>query len=317
MKKVSLACLLLCSTSAMAEKGTSFSELRVGFERISYSEVLADVANLGVLSQSISVTNPTVRQLSYSKLDDEWGFYIDSAATLSADIDTETWSMNSFGDIQQNAFKIKANEIGARVAYNYSPLLQLTMGGKFSTSSFTRSNFKFVQPGAKSFDDALIALPRTPEDSVPRFLLPSQTTNDAITPQQELDGRVLPVVSVTEDQMSMIFNAGVRYDTQFNKQAQDFTWYAEADVGVPVYNEIQNTQFETTTLSENFNGIDLTARAGLRYHLTEKVAIVAGVDALYKKRDVVSKVLENGKRLRVPEVEYDNIAVTAGIYWNY
>ena len=106
-----LLLLLPLSGSALAVN-PSFSEVRLGFETISYSETLNDVAGFGKLSQSIDVTNPAIRQISYTGIDDTWGFYIESAATISTEIETETWHLAEFGDIQENAFKTKANEIG-------------------------------------------------------------------------------------------------------------------------------------------------------------------------------------------------------------
>ena len=81
-----LLLLLPLSGSALAVN-PSFSEVRLGFETISYSETLNDVAGFGKLSQSIDVTNPAIRQISYTGIDDDWGFYIESAATISTEIE--------------------------------------------------------------------------------------------------------------------------------------------------------------------------------------------------------------------------------------
>ena len=89
------------------------------------------------------MTNPAIRQISYTGIDDDWGFYIESAATISTEIETETWHLAE----RYSVFKT-ANEIGFKGAYNFSKAVQFTLGTKFFTSSFTRSNFAFVQPGA-------------------------------------------------------------------------------------------------------------------------------------------------------------------------
>lgn len=317
MKKISISCLIMCCFSVCAEKNLSFSELKVGAENISYAEALADIAGLGKLSQSIDVTNPTVRQISYSGINEYWGFYIESSATVATEIATEQWSIGDFGEVQQNAFKIKANEIGAKVAYNFNRTLQITLGGKIYNSSFTRSNFAFIQPGAKAFDDALIALPRDEGDAVPRFNLPGQTLSDAQTPQQELDNDVSPVVSVTEDQMSVLLNTSIRYDTHMIKTDSDFSWFFEGEITIPLYNEVQNTQLKTVTLTDSFNGWGVMSSLGIRYHFAKDIALVLGVDALYKARNSITVYLENDRRVRVPDTEYSNIALSTGIFWSY
>ncbi|WP_267894582.1 hypothetical protein [Pseudoalteromonas sp. T1lg122] len=44
---------------------------------------------------------------------------------------------------------------------------------------------------------------------------------------------------------------------------------------------------------------------------------MGGIDAQYKSRDIVTKNLENGQRLRVPEVEYSNVSFAVGLQWSY
>ncbi|KID58899.1 hypothetical protein JF50_00045 [Pseudoalteromonas luteoviolacea] len=314
--KYTLALLgLFSSYSLAAAPLPSYSEVRLGFESIDYSESLADVAGFGQLSQSISVSNPAVRQLSYTGIDEDWGFYIGSAATISTEIDQETWSLKDFGAIQQNDFKVKANELAFTAAYNYQRAVQLTFGMKIFTSSFTRSNFKFVNPGATKFDDALKALPREEGDPVPRFDLPGQT-KDGDDVLQDNPATLVPVISVTEDQMGVLATLGARYDSKLSRPSDKLSWYIEGELSTPVYSRIQNTQFETTTLTDSFNGWGVMARTGLRYQLVEHIAVMFGVDAYYKERDTVTEEV-NGRRLRVPEIEYTNVSLTAGLQWSY
>ncbi|HAU04261.1 MAG TPA: hypothetical protein DCS78_05270, partial [Pseudoalteromonas shioyasakiensis] len=268
------------------------------------------------LSQSIDVTNPAIRQISYTGIDDDWGFYIESAATISTEIETETWHLAEFGDIQENAFKTKANEIGFKGAYNFSKAVQFTLGTKFFTSSFTRSNFAFVQPGAAAFDEALIAISDDP-DNPARFTLPGMNNANNVGDQQDYNSQLRPVVSVSEDQMGILLTLGARYDSRLKDSFNKYSWYAEAELSTPMYSEIQNTQFETTTLTDSFNGWGVLGRVGLRYQIMSHIALMGGIDAQYKSRDIVTKNLENGQRLRVPEVEYSNVSFAVGLQWSY
>lgn len=316
MKPLLLSSIILFSASIYATPKPSFSEIRVGFENVGYSESLGDVAGFGALSQSINVTNPAIRQISYTGMNDDWGFYIESAATISTDITTETWYMGEFGAIQENAYKIKANEIGFKGAYNFSRAVQLTVGTKLYTSSFTRSNFAFVQPGAGEFDQALMALSDDPNNPA-RFTLPGMNAGGNTDEQQSYDSQLQPVISVSEDQMGILLALGARYDSRLEDSFNNFSWYVEGELSTPMYSEIQNTQFNTTTLTDSFNGWGAFARTGVRYQIKQHIAIMAGVDAYYKERDVVTKNLENGQRLRVPEVEYTNVSLTFGLQWSY
>ncbi|ESP90676.1 MULTISPECIES: hypothetical protein [Pseudoalteromonas] len=306
---------LLGSCTTLAAPHSSFSEIRLGFETINYTESLSDVAGFGELSQSISVTNPAIRQLSYTGIDEKWGYFIGSAATIATDINTETWSIKGFGAVQQNDFKVKANEIAFTGAYNYLPAVQLTFGMRVYTSSFTRSNFKFVNPGATKFDQALQALPRDENDPVARFDLPGQAKggDEAL---QNNPASIVSVVSVTEDQMGVLASLGVRYDSKLSRSAGKLSWYVEGELSTPVYSHIQSTKFETTSLTDSFNGWGLMARTGARYQVAQHIALMAGVDAYYKERSSVAEEI-NGRRFRVPDIEYSNVSFTAGLQWNY
>ena len=317
MKYNYLIGLLTIPFLANANSNPSFSEVKIGFEAIHYSESLGEVAGLGRLEQSVSVMNPAIRQISYSGINENWGFYIESAATIATEIETETWGIGEFGDIQENAFKLKANEIGVKAAYNLSKAMQFTFGGKIYTSSFTRSNFKFVQPGANAFDKALIALADPSDDVVARFVLPGQGYDDRDSAQQNNPNYLVPVVSVSEDQMGVLLVAALRYDSHLADSFNKVSWYIDGELSTPMYSQTQNTQYETTTLTDSFNGYGVSAKAGVRYHVFDNMALMLGVDALYKERKAVTDTLDSGGRVRVPEIEYSNVAVTAGIHWSY
>lgn len=309
MKKVFLLTSAFLSTTALAAPNPSFSEIRLGFETIEYQETLGNLAGITNLKQDASVTNPTIRQLSYTGIDDNWGFYIDSAATVATEIDTEVWSTSDFGAIQQNDFKTKANEIGFTAAYNFTKALQFTFGAQIKTTSFTRSNFKIVKPGADAFDKALI-------DLEARFNLPGQTKDlddPLINNPQELS----LVVSVTEDQMNLNAALGVRYDSRLADAFNDLSWYAEAKINTPLYSRTQSTSIEELTLTDSFNGWGVMARAGIRYQLKEHIAVMIGVDADKHERDKIAFEQVDGRRRAVPDISYSNVSVSAGLQWSY
>lgn len=319
MKKALILSSVLVSSSAIAAPNPSYSEIRLGFETIDYNEQLGSVAGLTGLSQSATVSNPAIRQLSYTGINDDWGYYIGSSATLATSIDEEVWSTDKFGDIQKNDFKMKANEIELTAAYNFSKAIQFTFGARIHTSSFTRSGFAFVRPGAEQLDEALKALRYTDEDTgvevVPRFDLSGQRKG-ANDPLADNPSYLTPVVSVTEDQLGFIGAAGIRYDSRLADAFNDFSWYAEAEVSTPIYSRVQNTSKAAVTLTDNFNGWGVMARAGIRYQLVEHISVMLGVDGQYKERDAISEEV-NDQRSRVPNIEYSNVSISAGLQWSY
>ncbi|KNC68337.1 autotransporter outer membrane beta-barrel domain-containing protein [Pseudoalteromonas ardens] len=324
-KSLIMACCLV-SGSAVAAPNPSFSEIRLGFESIEYSEALNDLSGLGRLTQDAKVRNPTIRQLSYSGINDDWGVYIGTAATIYPGLDTETWYVNDFQDpndsavthqfgaVQHNDFKLKSNEIAMSAAYNMTRALQVTMGGRIFTASFTRSDFRFAQPGAGQFDQVLQSAPRGDGDPVARFNLPGQN-NTGTGDLEGLPGNLQPAVSTTEDQLSIIAAAGLRYDSKLQEPSNKFSWYADAEVTLPVYTRVQNTRTIERTLSETFNGWGVQGRAGVRYQVFESIAVMAGLDVSYKERDAISE--SDGSRRTVPDIEYTNISLSAGIQWSY
>lgn len=227
----------------------------------------------------------------------------------TTEIDTEVWSTSDFGAIQQNDFKTKANEIGFTAAYNFTKALQFTFGAQIKTTSFTRSNFKIVKPGADAFDKALI-------DLEARFNLPGQTKDlddPLINNPQELS----LVVSVTEDQMNLNAALGVRYDSRLADAFNDLSWYAEAKINTPLYSRTQSTSIEELTLTDSFNGWGVMARAGIRYQLKEHIAVMIGVDADKHERDKIAFEQVDGRRRTVPDISYSNVSVSAGLQWSY
>ena len=312
MKKAFLLSSILFSTTAVAAPNPSFSEVRLGFESIDYSEQLDNVAGITDLKQKASVTNPAIRQLSYTGIDDDWGFYIASAATISTSIDTEVWTAEKFGDVQQNDFKIKANEIALSMAYNLTKSVQLTFGTRIHTSSFTRSSFK-LGAGANSFDEALKALGEG--NDLPRFDLPGQR-KEATDILANNPSYLTPVVSITEDQMGILGAVGIRYDSRLADTFSNVSWYAETEISTPFYSRTQNTSIESVTLTDSFNGWGVMGRAGVRYQLMDHIALMVGVDAQYKERDKISEEVD-GRRRTVPNIKFENVSISAGVQWSY
>lgn len=316
-KKLLLTTVLLASQTVQAEEEESpyhaYSDVEIGIEMVDYQESLGDLAGITSLSQSIDVTNPTVRNLSYSPINKSWGMMLEAASTLSSTITKESWTTSKFGDIQQNDFKIRGSDIGFKAVYHYSPSSQLLLGARYHGLSFTRSNFEYTQSGADDFNAYLAN--EYPDDDHVRFFLPGgpgivQTFNSGVVKDFSR------AVSVTEDQNDFLLVLGYRFDDSLTVEVNDLNWFVEAEVSLPMYSTTQNTTFQGEELSDSFNGYGLAGKAGIRYQIIKNTAIVLSYHGQYKVRNEVEKTIGES-RVRVPDVTYSNHAVKLGLRWSY
>jgi hypothetical protein len=293
MENKHVARLILCfaifasNTSVAAD---SFSELDFGFDRINYEEHLSDVGHLGDagrLQQSASVLNPTIRNLSFSELEEKWGLIVRGSSTLATSLEQERWSVGRYGTVQEDEFKLKYADIGAAITYELKPKLQLLVGGNFTSSGFTRSNFARIEPGATQFETAI---------------KPSTL--------------VVFSGAINEDQYAFLATVGLRYDTRFESAHSKLTYYGEINGGVPLYSLIQNTTIPNESLTASFNGWGISGSAGIRYQLTRKLSAKFGINAQYAERNEIISYKDNS-RMRVPDIQITTLGAGFGIAWIY
>lgn len=293
-KNTALLCLLLpvSSLSFAGDGYSSFSELAIGVDAIGYSESLS-ITGYGNLSQSVTAYNPTIRQVSYTGINETWGMYIQSSSTLFPSQADETWDLGSYGTVQQDNYQTRVSDIGLKVAYHQTPSLQWLVGGRIFSNTFTRSNFEYVEPGATNSGLALPGL---------------DTAGDTYKADS--------VIAVTEDQSGFDGIIGFRYDTQVDNYQEKVTWFIESDVSTSLYYQVQNTSINTT-LRDFINGYGLRAQAGVRYSLTDAIGLVASVTGRYIYRDSVTETHSNGTYTTVPDVEMTYLGASLGIQWRY
>lgn len=293
--------LLISTQTYAAQKLKSFSDIELGIETINYSEKLKDLAGYGQLKQDIAVYNITTRNSAYVAINDEYGLYLDGFASLAPSVQTETWSLGEFGDIQQNDFKINHNELAFRLSYKWTEQHRIISGFRLSSLSFIRSHFEFEQPGADEFNAQLEA------DGMEPFVLPNGDISDKYKSN----------VAISEIQDEFIALFGYRYEPNELPNKGEWTWYTGIEAGIPVYSITQNTTIQGETLNEFFGGYSLIGKLGLRYQLFDNLGLLATFTSYYKYRDVVKEDTGNGNSVSVPEVNFYNNAVTFGLRWSY
>lgn len=297
--------LLYANNILAGEKDLSFSDVEVGLERITYSEKLNNLAGQGNLSQSISVINPTLRNSAYIAINSDFGIFIDTNTSLASTIEKEKWSIENFGPIQQNDFKIKHNEIAFRINYQLTKQHSIISGLRYSTLSFTRSHFEYTQPGADNFNAALaLDQPNNPNH---RFVLP----NGDISDQYRTN------IAISEEQNEVIGLIAYRYEQNSHSELGDVTWYTDIELGVPLYSATQNTTIEGETLTDNFSGYSFMGKLGVRYQLLKNISLLFSYNVQYKYRDLTTSKDTQGNSVSVPEIELTNNAINMGLRWTY
>lgn len=284
----SILCLAIAGQAAAATE--SFSELEFGFDHITYQEHLSDVGRIGKdgrLEQSVSVTNPTIRNLSYSAINDHWGLIVRGSSTVATSLADEQWSVGSHGVIQENEFKLKQAEIGVALAYQLSQTLQIAGGANFTSSGFTRSSFTKVEPGASRFSAAI-----------------APATFDTFAG------------AINEDQYTFLATLLLRYDTRTLAENSPWSYYAELGASVPLYVLIQNTSLPNDSLNDSFNGWGINGGVGARYQLNKKVSIKLGLHSQYSERNQIQK-MSGEARIRVPNISYTTVGAGLGISWEF
>ncbi|WP_017446769.1 hypothetical protein [Gayadomonas joobiniege] len=295
----------LSTPLAAEEKLLSYSDIELGIESISYHETIEQFEGYGELKQSIQVLNPTTRNSAYIALSEKFGLYLDGAATFAPSIETETWSLGEFGDIQQNDFKIEQNELAFRVSYKMTEQHRVILGVRLSSLDFIRSHFEYVQPGADAFNAKLKE--DFPDDETKQFYLPGHGVEE----------RYRSHIAVSESQDEFMGVISYRYEPNERPGVGNFSWYFGTELAIPAYSVIQNTTIEGESLEATFNGYSLMAKLGLRYQVVDHLSLLATVSGYYKYRDVVTKHYQGDAKVSVPEVELYNNAFTLGLRWAY
>jgi len=321
MKKIIAAGLLLTSIGSVQAGPESFGSVELGIERITYRESLSLLGK--DLSQDSTIYNPVQHTLSYTALrsNKNLGFYLESSSTLFENIATEHWSFGEYNEIQSNDFSVSSIDVKLQGAYNVSSHSQIITGFSFFTLDFTRSSTK-REAGGNVLHAEILVDPNNP--SVGKFDdqlsddLKNGTDCDSpdfrdVNPLEVGKGFCTPVGAISESQNSVEYLFGYIYDSKFSGEA-GVSWYAQADLALPIWHRTVNSKHEGVTLSEFGGGWGINTRAGVRVPITDKVNFTAGMMANYKTRAAVTDVVD-GRDLFVPEIKYTNIQFLLGFVW--
>lgn len=313
MKKINVIGLLLTVLTSMSHATPeSFGSIDLGFEMISYDEKIFIFGE--ELGQELEVINFIQHTMSYTAFDNKkYGFYLESSSTLFEEIETEIWNMSGYGHLQKNQLTMSTVDVKLLGAYSVGNHSQLLAGISFFSLNFTRSDLS-REAGGDLLHSAIVS-----------GALDSYLTEDQINEADcEADGigdfdglgekGFCPSIStITENKNSVEFILGYLYDMNLGAP-RELSWYAQADLTLPIWQRTINTAFGGTTLSRFGGGWGANARTGFRWSIAEKIKINVGVMANYKWKSQIS-VDADFRTLSVPEINYLNIQVVGGLVW--
>ena len=323
MKKIVLGSVLLASlASSVSAAPRSYGSIEFGFETINYKE---NFVLLGQeLSQDSLIINPIQHSLSYTAIEsnEKLGFYLESTSTLFESIVDEDWSLGQYGEIQNNDLVMSSIDVKVQGAYNVAPHSQLLAGISFFVLDFTRSSFTRSSGGDffhadivnGNYDADLIANVTNPADQ--DAIINAENCDSDGPGDHDQDGEkgfCMSSGSVSESQNSVEFLFGYIYDSNFAER-RDFSWYAQAELALPIWHRTTNSGFEGQALDEFGGGWGVNTRAGVRWSITKKVNFTLGAVATYKTRDKVSENV-GARVLSVPKIDYTNVQMLAGLVW--
>jgi len=148
--------------------------------------------------------NLTQRSLGYTSVSDDFGFYITTASTLSANPVDESWSMGQYGTIQTNKRKVMLTDLHVQAAWMIQDSLQVLAGLSMNRMSFSRSGFNYPK-GTRG-----VATVNAQTNTVSAFTANPLGSTQQITPAGGYITR--QPGAVFEDSTTLTAEIGVNYD---------------------------------------------------------------------------------------------------------
>jgi hypothetical protein len=326
-----------CSLALSAESeppSLSYSFFGIGQERPIYSESLD---NFGGQKFESEFESTGLMQVSggYTQINKQWGFEIITSSTLLADETQEEWNFTNYGTVQTDNTTLSQSTLVINgVHFPFNDNHKLTFGIRYQKIAFSRFDFKGTDNTA-ALNTALLAndaeynrlvdvinnFVGDPSNGIPdpangNALLVDDsdrliTSVDELTAARGLDPETQQGV-IFEDASSLVVSAGYGLDTYFTQPEQGVRWRAGAQVGIPLFLSVLNTN-NNITLSENLpSGFDVSGYAGIGYQFSKEIGVILQADYVYSERDK----LQEGN-IYLPKNEYQSLQITSQIFWAF
>lgn len=306
--KLAVSLMLLASYHAIAKEKSypSLNSTQIGVQHIEYQETLSSFADVGDLSTKSSVTNVILFASSYTHINENWGFLLNTKSDVTKEYTKDFWDIDGYGEVQSNTTKFGLSDLVAQGVYHLEDGLIVKMGGQLKSLIVVRSNFE----GIGNYQELNADI----RSSDKYFLDPSppQIYKNALAVEEDLT----------------YFNAtlGVHYNSAFIQNRKRLSWNIGADLAIPVYSTAKNSALEQErgieTIDATFNGFEARLSAGLNYEIKKGIALTLNADYLvaqYQEMStdftVASSQGDIKRTAAIPDIEMSTAQLTFGILW--
>jgi len=304
IKKIGVVAALLGSMGvASAQEGQNLTFLTLGAESVQYGE-----NTVGITASGPRMNNMIQRSSSYTRVNDDFGFYITTTSTLIGNQNNESWTMSPYGIVQQTQRKVILTDITLDTAWDIGHGLQITGGLGMNTMSFSRSAFAYPK-GTRGTATTVTANGQT-------TVVPGTFAADPNGPLQQLTATggylTRSPGAVFEDSTSILGQIGIKYDSFFLND-RGFRLLAGANAGIPLFYYVTNSLFPNTSWTSLFQGYNLHADLGIGFKIKDNFDFIVLGSGDYRYRPATNKI----GRAFVPNVTVTILRATAGLSWSY
>src|SRR5690606_30897645 len=263
----------------------SYSYFGLGIDTLVYREELENFLGTSI-ETDYSSTTPLQRSGGYTSINDDWGFSITTLSTLFSQEEEEDWNVSGYGTIQNNKMSLSRQEVNLLAHHHFRTGYHLCVCAYYSKVGFNRHHFRSGE-GTDKFRAERLA--------------PGQTFNP-----EQIGG------SVSEEQVTIKFKAGVGYDSYFINTNEGLRFNYEASIGLPIYRRVINA-IDEIEMTEMFSkGASINAAIGIGWQFSKHFSVNYRIEGIYS---YYSK-MEQGN-LTVPDIHMYGIANFASVYWNF
>jgi len=293
--------LTLMGTAAHADTEKSLTMFTLGVESVQYSEN----TGAGITASGKNMLNLTQKSLGYTAVSDDFGFYITTISTLTANQVTESWAMGQYGTVQTNQRKVMLTDLHVQAAWMIQDSVQLLAGLGMNRMSFSRSGFTYPK-GTRGVATTNTANQVTGFRNDPNGPIQQLTTTGGYLARQP--------GAIFEDSTSLMAEIGVNYDSFF-QHTNGLRFIGSARAAIPVYYYVTNSNYPNVSWSNAFKGYNLHADLGLGYQLKDNFDLIMSVSGDYRYRPATSVDAATGGF--VPNVTVTIARLTAGLAWSF
>lgn len=316
---------LFCTATTYASfENTSYSYFGVGMDYISYQE---KTSGFGIYSFESSYTAfaPIQRSGGYTAIDNDFGFFINTASTLIASDKEEEWDINGFGVVQTDTMTVNRSDLQIMGAYQFQNGHYLSFGGQYHSTKYSRFDFQSTNNTAAFNADiyvndptylGLLARVNNPADNGVQDADGVEITTEAqLREVYSFDPEVQSGV-IFEDAVSVSAVVGYGFDSYHLGEKSGWRNMWHFTLGTPLYESVLNTANNRSLTASFSGGVDFQAHIATGWQFNKNVSLLASLETNYIFRNEIRDKI-GSQDLILPENTLHTITPQLSFYWNF